>query len=119
MRILPTVLLSLTAIGSVTLSAFLAVDGNLARITGWYRFEPGMHLFAKENADWLNEVCWMRIQDLHDEIVCTKDEEGTWWIVKPFRDRLSPAVVQAIFSFTANARLVDTLPLNNVLPCGK
>lgn len=114
MRILPTVLLSLTAIGSVTLSAFLAVDGNLARITGWYRFEPGMPLFAKENADWLNEVCWMRIQDLHDEIVCTKDEEGTWWIVKPFRDRLSPAVVQAIFSFTANARLVDTLPLNNV-----
>lgn len=114
MRVLPTVLLSLLAIGSVTLSTFLTIDGNLARITGWYRFEPGMPLFAKENADWLNEVCWIRIQDLHDEIVCTKDEQGIWWIVKPFRDRLSPSVVQAIFSFTANARLVDTLPLNNV-----
>ena len=114
MRVLPTVLLSLLAIGSVTLSAFLAIDGNLARITGWYRFEPGMQLFAKENADWLNEVCWMRIQDLHDEIVCTRDEQGTWWIVKPFRDRLAPSVVQSIFSFTANARLVDTLPLNNI-----
>lgn len=114
MRILPTVLLSLAAIGSVTLSTFLAIDGNLARITGWYQFEPGMPLFSRENADSLEDVCWMRIQDLHDEIVCAKDEHGTWWIIKPFRDRLSPAVVQAIFSFTANARLVDTLPLNNI-----
>ena len=114
MRVLPTVLLSLLAIGAVTLSTFLAIDGNLARITGWYRFEPGMPLFAKENTDSLNDVCWMRIQDLHDEIVCAKDEQGTWWIIKPFRDRLSPAVVKSIFSFTANARLVDTLPLNNI-----
>ena len=114
MRILPTILLSLAAAGAVTLSTFLAIDGNLARITGWYRFEPGMPLFSRENTEKLNEVSWMRIQDLHDEIVCSRDEQGTWWIIKPFRDRLSPAVVQAIFSFTANARLVDTLPLNNI-----
>ena len=114
MRVLPTVLLTLAAIGSVTLSTFLAIDGNLARITGWYRFEPGMPLFARENTDKLDEVCWMRIQDLHDEIVCAKDNQGVWWIIKPFRDRLSPAAVETIFSFTANARLVDTLPLNNI-----
>lgn len=96
------------------MSTFLAIDGNLARVTGWYRFEPGMPLFSKENTSQLNDVCWMRIQDLHDEIVCAKDEKGMWWIIKPFKDRLSPAVAQAVFSFTANARLVDTLPLNNI-----
>ncbi|MBR5330332.1 MAG: DUF4340 domain-containing protein [Akkermansia sp.] len=114
MRILPTILLSLLAAGAVTLSTFLAIDGNLARITGWYRFEPGMPLFALEKTGELNEVCWMRIKDLHDEIVCAKDENGVWWIIRPFKDKLSPAAVQAIFAFTANARLVDTLPLNNI-----
>ena len=114
MRILPTILLSLLATGAVTMATFLAIDGNLARITGWYRFEPGMPLFSKENIAQLDEVCWMRIKDLHDEIVCAKDEHGTWWIIRPFKDRLAPAVQQAIFSFTANARLVDTLPLNNI-----
>lgn len=114
MRILPTIILSLLAAGAVTLASFLAIDGNLARITGWYRFEPGMPLFSKENLQQLNEVCWMRIKDLHDEIVCAKDEEGSWWIIRPFKDRLSPEVAQAIFSFTAQAKLVDTLPVNNV-----
>ncbi len=114
MRILPTLLLSLLAIGAVTLSTFLAIDGNLARITGWYRFEPGMPLFSLEKTGELNDVCWMRIRDLHDEIVCAKDDSGTWWIIRPFKDKLAPSAVQAIFSFTANARLVDTLPLNNI-----
>lgn len=114
MRIFPTIILSLLAAGAVTLASFLAIDGNLARITGWYRFEPGMPLFSKENLQQLNEVCWMRIKDLHDEIVCAKDEHGSWWIIRPFKDRLSPEVAQAIFSFTAQAKLVDTLPVNNV-----
>ena len=114
MRILPTIILSLLAAGALTLATFLAIDGNIARITGWYRFEPGMPLFSKDSTSQLDEVCWMRIQDLHDEIVCAKDEKGTWWIIRPFKDRLSPHAVKAIFSFTANARLVDTLPLNNV-----
>ncbi|MBP3499771.1 MAG: DUF4340 domain-containing protein [Akkermansia sp.] len=114
MRILPTILLSILAAGAVTMATFLAIDGNLARITGWYRFEPGMPLFSEENLSELDDVCWMRIQDLHDEIVCAKDEHGAWWIIKPFKDRLAPSVAEAIFSFTANARLVDTLPLNNV-----
>ena len=67
MRILPTILLSILAAGAVTMATFLAIDGNLARITGWYRFEPGMPLFSAENMHYLNDVCWMRIQDLHDE----------------------------------------------------
>ncbi|MBR2145041.1 MAG: hypothetical protein IJ956_05850 [Akkermansia sp.] len=73
-----------------------------------------MPLFSKENLQQLDEVCWMRIKDLHDEIVCAKDEHGSWWIIRPFKDRLSPDVAQAIFTFTAQAKLVDTLPLNNV-----
>lgn len=114
MRYLPTIVLTLLAAGAVTMSAFLAIDGNLARITGWYRFEPGMPLFSRENMSHLEEVCWMRIRDLHDEIVCARDKQGTWWIIKPFKDRLAPSVVESIFSFTANAKLVDTLPLNNI-----
>ena len=114
MRILPTIFLSVLAAGAVTMATFLAIDGNLSRITGWYRFEPGMPLFTRENIAQLDEVCWMRIQDLHDEIVCAKDKEGVWWIIHPFKDRLAPSAQKAIFSFTANARLVDTLPLNNI-----
>lgn len=114
MRILPTIILSLLAAGAVTLSTFLAIDGNLARVTGWYRFEPGMPLFSRENLNQLNDVCWMRIQDLHDVIVCAKDEHNDWWIIRPFKDKLAPEAVQAIFDFTRHAKLVDTLPLNNV-----
>lgn len=112
-RILPTIVLSLLAAGAITLATFLAVDGNLARVTGMYRFKPGMPLFSKERLSQLNEVCWMRIQDLHDTIVCAKDEHGTWWIIRPFKDRLAPEVADAIFAFTTQAKLVDTLPLNN------
>ena len=95
------------------MATFLAIDGNLARVTGMYRFKPGMPLFSKERLSQLNEVCWMRIQDLHDTIVCAKDEHGAWWIIQPFKDRLAPEVAQAIFGFTSQAKLVDTLPLNN------
>lgn len=114
MRIFNTIFLVVLSIISVTLAVFLTVDGNLARITGWYRFEPGMPLFSQENTSRLGEVCWMRIEDMHDTIECERDEQGNWWIIKPFRDRLSPGVAQAILAFTAKARLVDTLPLNKL-----
>lgn len=113
MRILTTIALFLAAAAAVTMSVFLAVDGNLARVTGWYRFEPGKTLFNKESLDRLDDVCWMRLENLHETIECAKDEHGIWWIEKPFRDRLSPAAVQAILSFTRRATIVDTLPLNN------
>lgn len=96
-----------------TMATFLAIDGNLTRITGWYRFKPGMPLFSQEHISQLNDVNWMRISDLHDSITCELDDNGVWWIVEPFRDRLAPAAVQTIFNFTAKARLVDTLPLNH------
>ena len=110
---LTTILLALLALLSVVAAAFLAVDGSLARLTGWYHFRPGMHLFPAENLDRLQQVCWMRIRDLHDSIECERTEDGTWWIKAPFRDRMSPAAAQSILSFTAQARLVDTLPLNH------
>ena len=114
MRILTTTILFLLAALGVTLSVFLKVDGNLARVTGWYRFEPGMPLFSKENTDRLEDVCWMRIENLHERIECEKDADGVWWMTSPFRDRLSPAAAEAILSFTRRAKMVDTLPLNNV-----
>lgn len=112
MRIFSTVLLALTAILSVTAAIILTVDGNLARITGWYSFKPGMPLFTAENTERLSQVCWLRIKDLHDTLICEREEDGTWWITYPFRDRLNPAVTDAILTFTAKARVVDTLPLN-------
>lgn len=112
MRIITTVFLALLAILSVTASVFLTIDGNLARLTGWYSFKPGMSLFSTENTTRLSDVCWMRIRDLHDTIECSKAEDGTWWINKPFLDRLNPTVAAAILTFTEKARVVDTLPLN-------
>ncbi len=112
MRIISTILLSVAALLSVTAAVFLTVDGNLARLTGWYSFKPGMPLFSAENTDRLPEVSWMRIQDLHDTIECERAADGVWWITKPFRDRLNPAAADAILAFTQKARVVDTLPYN-------
>lgn len=111
-KIASTVLLALLAILSVTAAVFLAIDGNLARLTGWYHFRPGMPLFSEENTARLNDVCWMRIRGLHDTdvIECAREKDGSWWIVRPFRDRLDPHVIQSILAFTAHARVIDTLP---------
>lgn len=113
MRILKTTLLALLAVFFVVAAIFLAVDGNLARLTGWYHYRPGMPMISAETASQLENVGWMRIEDLHDQIECRKDECGDWWIIKPFHDRLDPGVVRSILLFTANSKIVDTLPLNN------
>ncbi len=112
-RFIPTILLVILAGIAVTAAGFLAIDGNLARLTGWYHYEVGMPLFSHENTSQLDKVCWIRIADLHDRIECTKEEDGSWWISTPFRDRMAPGTVEAILKFTAQARLIDTLPLNN------
>ncbi len=112
-RIIPTLLLAPLAGFAVTAAVFLAVDGNLARLTGWYRYEVGMPLFPKESINQLKDVCWMRISDLHDRVECSREQDGTWWITSPFRDRMSPTAAKAIFSFTEKAKVIDTLPLNN------
>lgn len=115
MRAFTTVLLALLAAFLVTCAVFLTVDGNLARITGWYRFEPGKPLFSETAANRIQDVNWMRIADLHDRIECEKDRDNTWWITSPFRDRMSQQAADAILSFTSHAKLVDTLPLNNTV----
>ncbi len=111
-RIIPTVLLASLAGLSVTAAVFLAADGNLARLTGWYHYEAGMPLFSGENTDRLRDVCWMRIADLHDRIECNREADGSWWITTPFHDRMSPVAAEAILRFTEKAKVIDTLPLN-------
>ena len=111
-KVLLTAFLLLLAIVSVGASVVLFVDGSLARLTGWYHFRPGMSLFPPENVGRIQEVTWMRISDLHDTVECQKKEDGSWWIVAPFEDRMSPEALQAILDFTTQARLVDTLPIN-------
>lgn len=112
MRVIPTILLTLLAAFVTTLAVFLAVDGNLARITGWYRFRAGMPIFSGESASKLGRVTWMRISDLYDKIECERDERGVWWISTPFKDRMDPSAAQAILDFTANARMVSSIPMN-------
>ncbi len=112
MRIVTTVILALIAALMITASVFLTIDGNLAKLTGWYRVTPGMPLFTQEHSSQLPQVTWMRISDLHDVVECAKDNNGTWWITKPFRDKLNPTAAEYILSFTANAHIVDTLPIN-------
>ncbi len=111
-KALLTILLSLLALLSVGAAAVLFLDGSLARLTGWYHFRPGMSLFPPENMNRIDDVSWIRIGDLHDTIECEREKDGSWWIVAPFRDRMAPEAVDAILSFTTQARLVDTLPLN-------
>lgn len=117
MRILRTVLLAVLAVLLLTASVFLTVDGNLARLTGWYRFEKGKPVFGGREHS-LDKVDWMRIADLHDIIECRRRGDGTWWIFKPFSDRLAPEAAEMILSFTAQARLVDTLPYTRELRNG-
>ncbi len=112
MRIISTVLLGIGAALGVVASVFLTIDGNLARLTGWYSFKPGMPLFTPENAARLPDVTWMKIRDLNDTITCRREEDGVWWIIEPFRDRMNPAVVSSIINFAGQTRVVDTLPLN-------
>ncbi len=112
MRYLTTIILSLLTLFVLTAATFLVLDGNLARLTGWYHFKKGEPIFHGSSAENLQKVDWMRIQDLHDRIECVREEDGNWWIVTPYRDRLSPTVAQAILAFTHQATLVDTLPLD-------
>lgn len=112
MRFLKTILLFLAASAAVALSALLATEGNLARVTGWYHFDAEMPLFGAENTLRLRDVTWMRLSDLHDLIECERDESGNWWIVKPFRDRMSATAAQSILNFTATAKVIESLPNN-------
>lgn len=112
MKALSTIFLSVLAAFMLVCAVVLTIDGNLARILGWYRFEPGRPLFSDANMERIDEVNWMRISDLHDRIECERDENGVWWIIYPFRDRMSEQAAYGILNFTAQARLVDTLPLS-------
>lgn len=112
MRILYTIVLALLAVTVTVLAVFQAVDGNLSRITGIYRFRAGMPLFSGESTKKLHDVCWMRISDLHDRIECERDSMGVWWIRQPFVDRMAPSAVQAILNFTAEAKVVSSLERN-------
>lgn len=114
MRILRTVLLCILTVILITASVFLTIDGNLARLTGWYRFEKGGLIFRDCQTD-LQHVNWMRIADLHDTMEIRMEADGSWWIFKPFCDRMDPNAARRILDFTAQSRLVDTLPYTKEL----
>ncbi len=112
MRYLSTILLTLLTLLTLTAATFLVIDGNLARLTGWYRYKKGETLFQKSTRQSLADVDWMRIEDLHEQLSCERQPDGSWWITEPYLDRMAPEVAQAILAFTDKARLVDTLPLD-------
>lgn len=112
MKLLYTIFLSVVTALLITAAVFLTIDGNLAKLTGWYRVTPGMPLFTDEHTQHFPKVSWMRISDLHDKIECEKDRNGTWWIVSPFKDKLDPKVVNYLLGFAANAAIIDTLEMD-------
>lgn len=112
MKLVYTIFLSVVTALLITAAVFLTIDGNLAKLTGWYRVTPGMPLFTDEHTQQFPKVGWMRISDLHDRIECEKDNNGTWWIVTPFKDKLDPKVVNYLLGFAANAAIIDTLEMD-------
>lgn len=114
MRVLRTILLSLLAVILIVASVFLTIDGNLSRLTGWYRFEKGGLIFRDQQAQF-PKVNWMRVADLHDTIEARRERDGSWWICSPFHDRMDPRAVNLILNFTAQTSLVDTLPYTREL----
>jgi len=114
MRYLPTIILTLLTALIAVAATFIAIDGNLVRLTGWHRIKKGDILFSEQKKLIEENANWMRIESLHEKIECELQSDGTWWITSPYRDRMSKESAEAILAFSANAKLVDTLPLNNV-----
>ena len=115
MKLFQIIFSGLLAVVLITASVFLTIDGNLSRLTGWYRVSPGMPLFTNEHVAELENVCWIRLKEPDDTIECIKEADGTWWIVKPFRDKLNPEVIQRLLMYTASATIVDTLEMDEEL----
>ena len=115
MKLFQIIFSGLLAAILITASVFLTIDGNLSRLTGWYRVSPGMPLFTNEHVAELKNVCWIRLKEPDDIIECVKEEDGTWWIVKPYRDKLNPEVVERLLMYTASATIVDTLEMDEEL----
>ncbi len=115
MRYIPTIILTLLTILLGVAATFLVIDGNLARLTGWYHFQKGGKLFEGQTSEVIEKIDWIRIDDLHSSIKCEKRADGSWWIISPYQDRMSPLAAEAILKFTEQTRIVDTLPLNTTV----
>ncbi len=112
MKLFTTILLAIVTALLITASVFLTIDGNLAKLTGWYRVTPGMPLFTNEHTQQFDKICWMRFKDLHEEINCSKDANGDWWITSPFKDKLNPVVAEYLLAFAESATIIDTLSMD-------
>ena len=115
MKLFQTIISGLLAVVLITAAVFLTIDGNLSRLTGWYRVTPGMPLFTNEHVAELKNVCWIRLKEPDDIIECVKEEDGTWWIVHPFRDKLNPEVIDRLLMYAASATIVDTLEMDKAM----
>ena len=112
MKLFTTISLAVATALLITASVFLTVDGNLAKLTGWYRVTPGMPLFTNEHTQQFDKICWMRLKDLHEEVECAIDAKGDWWIIRPFKDKLNPAVAKYLLAFAESATIIDTLSMD-------
>ena len=112
MKLFTTISLAVVTALLITASVFLTVDGNLAKLTGWYRVTPGMPLFTNEHTQQFDKICWMRLKDLHEEVECAIDAKGDWWIIRPFKDKLNPAVAKYLLAFAESATIIDTLSMD-------
>lgn len=114
MRIFRTVILAILAIIFVVIAAIVTIDGNLSSIIGYSAFKKGERLFPYTHSQ-MNEINWMRVQDVHETAEFERKENGIWWMNHPWNDRMDPRAAAAILQFTYSTTIVDALPINNTV----
>lgn len=101
--------LGLVALVTVGLAGLRLTEGDLARVLGapaagigdtLYRFNP-------------NEVVEMQLAGNGVSAICRRGEAG-WEVISPWRDRMDPRAVQALFAFTLGTRVEGAIPSGKV-----
>ncbi len=107
--LLATLGLGLVALVTVGLATLRLSDGDLARVLGapaagigdtLYRFDPG-------------EVVEMQLLGNGVSAICKRGDDG-WKMISPWKDRMDPRAVQALFAFTLGTRVESAIPEEKV-----
>lgn len=106
-----TIVLGILTIATIAVAVIQTQDGALRRLLGRGAFSVGENLFSfsPQKADLL----LVRTGDLESQF--RKNDQGIWWGVTPWNDRMDPRAAESILQFTLGTQVVDTLPLNNTV----
>ncbi|MCH7225190.1 DUF4340 domain-containing protein [Haloferula sp. A504] len=107
--VLATVLLGLAACIAAGLTGLRLADGDLTRVFGAPASKIGDHLYDFDP----NEVVEMQLAGNGVSAICRRGPDG-WEVISPWKDRVDPRVIQALFSFTLGTRVEGAIPRNKV-----